>query len=325
MPITSVTSDPSALTLTVVGEYTVDVARLWDAWVDPRQIERFWGPPGWPATFTRHDMTVGGRSEYTMTGPDGERSSGYWVVTALEPQRWFECTDGFADDTGQANDDLPSMTMRYDFESTAGGSRFVGVTTFPSLAAMEQLIEMGIADGVAAAFASLDDVVADLAEWAADRHTQAQVLDDLRFRTSRIVRGTVDQVWRAHHDADLLQRWMLGPEGWSMPVCIVATEIGETFRYEWALEGSDEQFGLEGELLESTPPHRAVTTERPIGTEPPGTLNEMTLTPVADGTLVAIVVTCPSVAVRDEILATPVLEGMEAGYERLDELTATIG
>ncbi|HLL83534.1 MAG TPA: SRPBCC domain-containing protein, partial [Longimicrobium sp.] len=71
MPVTSVSSDADALTLTVIGDYPVPVERLWNAYEDPRQLERFWGPETWPATFTRHDMEVGGRSEYYMTGPDG--------------------------------------------------------------------------------------------------------------------------------------------------------------------------------------------------------------------------------------------------------------
>ena len=75
MPITDVTTDPEALTLTITGEYPVPVERLWNAWADPRQLERFWGPPTWPATFTRHDMVEGGRSEYFMTGPDGTKSN----------------------------------------------------------------------------------------------------------------------------------------------------------------------------------------------------------------------------------------------------------
>src|SRR5690606_157154 len=67
MPITSVTSDAESLTLTVVGDYPVPIQRLWDAYADPRQLEKFWGPEGWPATFTRHDMAVGGMAQYYMT------------------------------------------------------------------------------------------------------------------------------------------------------------------------------------------------------------------------------------------------------------------
>ena len=101
MPITSITSDPEALTLTVVGEYPVPVERLWDAWVDPRQIERFWGPPEWPATFTRHDMIEGGRTNYVMTGPDGATVAGYWIVKAIDPGRSFEVVDGFVGPDGE--------------------------------------------------------------------------------------------------------------------------------------------------------------------------------------------------------------------------------
>jgi uncharacterized protein YndB with AHSA1/START domain len=68
MPITSVAKDTAKLTLTVVGDFPVSQRRLWDAYADPRQLERFWGPPAWPARFTRHDFKVGGRAEYVMTG-----------------------------------------------------------------------------------------------------------------------------------------------------------------------------------------------------------------------------------------------------------------
>ena len=90
MPITNVTSDAANLTLTVVGDYPVPVERLWDAYADPRQLERFWGPEEWPATFTRHDMVPGGRSEDYMTGPDGSRPRGWWHFLAVEPGRRIE-------------------------------------------------------------------------------------------------------------------------------------------------------------------------------------------------------------------------------------------
>jgi hypothetical protein len=78
MPLTSVTKDAAKLTLTVVGDYPVPQKRLWDAFADPRQLERFWGPPAFPATFTRHDFKVGGRAEYFLTLPEGKKWSGSW-------------------------------------------------------------------------------------------------------------------------------------------------------------------------------------------------------------------------------------------------------
>ena len=169
MPITSITSDADALSLTVVGDYPVPVERLWEAYADPRQLERFWGPESWPATFTRHDMEPGGRSEYYMTGPDGGTSRGWWRFLAVEPGRRFEVEDGFSDEEGRPNDRMPTMRMVFTFERTASGSRFTGVTTFPSLEAMERLVEMGMVEGMRSALSQLDAVVADASPVAGGR------------------------------------------------------------------------------------------------------------------------------------------------------------
>ncbi len=203
MPITDITSSLDELTLTVVGEYPVSVDRLWQAWSDPRQIERFWGPPGYPATFTRHDMVAGGRSEYFMTGPGGDRSGGYWIFEAVDAGRSFEVLDGFAGDDGSPDDELPIMRMRIDFEATDERSRFTSVSSFPDTAAMEKVLEMGIVEGINGALGQMEQVLDDLASFAADRGTESTILDDTRVRVSRVIRGTVEQVWRAHHDFPL--------------------------------------------------------------------------------------------------------------------------
>lgn len=323
MPITSVTSDPDALTLTVVGDYPVTTERLWEAWVDPRRLERFWGPPSWPARFSRHDMVVGGRSVYTMTGPDGERASGYWIITGLEPGRSLELIDGFLGDDGEPNDDLPTVTMRFEFDATADGSRFVGITTFPDLAAMEQLAAMGMVEGITESMGQIDDVLADLAAFAAGRDTELQILDDTRVRISRVVRGTPRQVWQAHFDPAMLQRWMLGPDGWQMPVCEIAAEPGTPYRFEWESDDGANRFGFVGEVVEVDAPYRAVQTERMIGIDGPAVVNELTLTPVGGGTLLVVVVTYPSTELRDTVLATGMVDGMEASYARLDALASS--
>ncbi|HEV2736128.1 MAG TPA: SRPBCC domain-containing protein [Longimicrobiaceae bacterium] len=173
MPIRSVTSDENALTLTVIGEYPVPVERLWEAYADPRQLERFWGPETWPATFTRHDMVVGGRSEYHMTGPDGSSAHGWWRFLAVEPLRRIEVEDGFSHEDGRPNEDMPSMRMVFTFERTAGGSRFTSVTQFTSLESMQQLVEMGMIEGLKSALGQLDDVLAEPASAAAGRTTVA--------------------------------------------------------------------------------------------------------------------------------------------------------
>jgi len=318
MPITKITSDPETLTITVVGDYPVPVARLWEAYADPRQLEKFWGPETWPATFTRHDMAAGGKSQYYMTGPDGTRAHGWWRIIAVEQCRRLEVEDGFADEDGRPNAELPTMRVDITFAETPTGSRFTNVTSFASAEAMQQLLEMGMMEGMRSGMEQLDGVLADLASFAASRATEAHVLNDTQVRITRVIHGTVDQVWRAHHERELLQRWLLGPDGWTMPVCEVASGVGDSYRLEWESADGSQRFGFEGELLESEPPHRAVTTERMIGMDGEGAVNELTLTPVGAGTLMTLVITYPSAEVRDVVLATGMTTGMETSYRRLE-------
>ena len=115
-----------------------------------------------------------------------------------------------------------------------------------------------------------------------------------------------------------MQRWLLGPDGWTMPVCQVATQVGERYRYEWESVDGAQRFGFEGELLESAPPYRAVTTEQMIGMDGPGTRNELTLVQTPAGTLLSIVITYPSKELRDMILGSGMTTGMETSYARLE-------
>lgn len=324
MPITSLTSDPKALTLTIVADYPCTLERLWEAYVDPRQLERFWGPEQWPATFTRHEVYPGGESHYYMSGPDGQKSHGWFKFLAVDPYASFEVEDGFADAEGKRNDAMPTMRETFRFERTKQGARFTSVTYFTSLEAMEELTKMGMIEGTKSAMSQIDAVLADLKSFSASRAAEAQILSDTQVRVSRVIRGSVEQVWRAHHEAALMQRWLLGPDGWTMPVCEIATKVGERYRYEWESDDKSQRFGFEGELLESVPPHRAVTSELMIGMPGPGTRNELTLTSVTAGTLLSVVITYPTKELRDMILGTGMTAGMETSYARLEkEVLAT--
>ena len=318
MPITEVSSNAKALTLTIIADYPVPVTRLWDAYADPRQLERFWGPEQWPATFTRHDMAVGGHSQYYMTGPDGTVSRGWFRFLAVEPNKGFEVEDGFSHENGKPNDAMPTMRMTFNFAPTASGSRCTSTTHFPSIEAMEQLVQMGMMEGMRSAVGQIDEVLADLQSFATSRITEAQLLSDTQARVSRVIRGSVDQVWRAHHEPALMKRWLLGPDGWTMPVCEIAKNPGDRYRFEWEKADGTQRFGFEGELLESSAPYRSVTSEQMLGTDGPAVRNELTLVPVQGGTLLSIVITYPSKELRDMILGTGMTTGMETSYARLE-------
>ncbi len=320
MPITSVEKDLDHLTITIVADFAAPLSRLWDAYADPRKIERFWGPPTYPATFLRHDAAAGGRSVYKMTGPTGDEHYGCWEWTDVNAPQSFDVIDWFADETGAPNTDLPPTRMSFMFEETDAGSRLTTASRFDSVDQMKQLLEMEMLEGTTEAMSQIDTVLADLAAFASDRAVDAQMLSDTQVRVSRVIRGSVDQVWRAHNDSDLMKQWLLGPDGWTMPVCEVASKVGDSYRYLWAPEGGGEGFGFTGELLESDPPYRSVTTEAMIGMDFPATRNELTLTPVEGGTLLSLVITYANAEQRDAVLATGMTGGMETSYARLEGL-----
>jgi uncharacterized protein YndB with AHSA1/START domain len=161
MSVTSVQKDPEALTMTITAELDATVDRAWQLLADPRQLERWWGPPTHPATFVDQDLTPGGRVTYYMTSPEGEKYHGWWQVVAVDAPHRLEVTDGFADDSGTPNDNLPTTTMVVTFSARDGGGTVMQVASrFPSLEAMEQLASMGMEEGIVSAIGQIDDILA---------------------------------------------------------------------------------------------------------------------------------------------------------------------
>ena len=234
MPITSVSKDPAALTMTVVAEFPVPVQRLWDAYATRASSSSSGDRPPTPRRFTRHDMYPGGRSEYVMTGPEGDESRGYWEFLAVEPLAVLRGPRRVRQPRRSApTPRCRRMRMVFRFTETATGSQVSTTTRFNSVEDLDQLLAMGMEQGMREAMGQMDAVLADLATFAAGQAVEAQILSDTQVRVSRIIRGTVEQVWAAHHDPELMQRWLLGPDGWTMPVCEVAAASASTYRYEW--------------------------------------------------------------------------------------------
>ncbi len=162
MSVTDVRKDPASLTLTMTCEFAASPERVWQLWADPRQLERWWGPPTYPATVTTHDLRAGGRGEYYMTGPQGDTHGGYWIFDEVEPPRTISLRDGFLNPDGSPNDELPGTSMQVVIEPIAGGrTRMRLDSRFPSLEAMEQLVAMGMEEGLKGALGQIDAILAE--------------------------------------------------------------------------------------------------------------------------------------------------------------------
>ena len=161
MTVTDVRKDPETLTMTIDAAFDVPVERVWQLWADPRQLERWWGPPTYPASFTHHDLRPGGRVEYHMTGPEGDQHHGYWEVLEVDPPRRLVVRDGFADADGTPDADLPLNDMHLTVTDLGDGrARMTIESIFADQAAMEQVLAMGMEEGITAAIGQIDAILA---------------------------------------------------------------------------------------------------------------------------------------------------------------------
>jgi uncharacterized protein YndB with AHSA1/START domain len=164
MTVTAVTKDPEQLTMTVHSEFDATPERVWQLWSDPRQLERWWGPPTYPATVTAHDLRVGGRVEYHMTGPEGDQPRAYWKVLEVDPPRRLVFLDGLANADGSPNPDIPETVQRVTIDAVGSArSRMTIENVFASAAAMEQLLAMGMEEGLVGAIGQIDAILAGMA------------------------------------------------------------------------------------------------------------------------------------------------------------------
>lgn len=162
MTVQNVSQDLEARTLTLTAEFDAPVEQVWQLWADPRLLERWWGPPTYPATFDEHDLVPGGQVTYFMTGPGGEQPRGWWHVLAVEPPHRLEFEDGFADEAGEPVSDLPVSTVRVRIAADSENrTRMAIASTFASTEAMEQILDMGVVEGLTAAVGQIDALLAE--------------------------------------------------------------------------------------------------------------------------------------------------------------------
>ena len=159
MSTITVDKDTETLSFTITGRFDAPVERVWQIWSDPRQLERWWGPPTYPATVTEHDLTPGGRVAYYMTDPDGERHHGWWEVVDVEAPHRLEFDDGFAEPDGSRVVDGPVTRAVVTLTPTGDGTEMTVRSVFPSVEVMQQMVEMGMEEGMTLAMGQIDDIL----------------------------------------------------------------------------------------------------------------------------------------------------------------------
>ena len=157
MPLTNVSNDPAAKTITLTAELAAPVDRAWQLYADPRQLEQWWNPPGYPLTITDHNLSVGGMVHAHVTAPDGQKAVAYWRITAVDPPRSMVWEDGFLDDQLQPDPAIPPTTMRLTLADRDGGGTIMTIVVgFLSVEAMQEHLDMDIAEQMRVTFGQAD-------------------------------------------------------------------------------------------------------------------------------------------------------------------------
>jgi uncharacterized protein YndB with AHSA1/START domain len=157
--VISTTKDPDTLTLTLVAQFDASPDRVWEVWEDARKLERWWGPPTFSATFTRHEFSVGGQSRYFMTGPTGETPRGWWRIDAIDKPDRLEFANGLAGPDGEPMPGVEPMSGRVTFEPADGGTRMTVITHFTDIEQMQTMLGMGMQEGMTQAVGQIDAVL----------------------------------------------------------------------------------------------------------------------------------------------------------------------
>lgn len=162
MVVVEVSKDLEQARLTVIAEFDRSAERLWDLWADPGQLERWWGPPGYPATVSEHTLEPGGIVRYFMTGPEGDRHHGGWRVVDVAPPHRLEIEDFFADADGNPDETLPVSRTEILIENADSGiTRMTMDTRYATTEALEKVLAMGMEDGIRGALGQIEGILAE--------------------------------------------------------------------------------------------------------------------------------------------------------------------
>lgn len=161
MTVTSVEKDYDNLQLVLTADFSAPIEQVWDLWADPRKLERWWGPPTYPATFVNHDLTPGAQMIYYMTSPEGEKYYGWWQITSVTPPTSIVFNDGFGDQDGNPSEDMGVGLTRLDLAETETGTRMTLTSQNATLEQFNMVLEMGMEEGIIAAVGQMDALLSE--------------------------------------------------------------------------------------------------------------------------------------------------------------------
>jgi len=159
---TAYTVDASKKKMKVVREFDAPVDLVWRAWTEPKLLDQWWAPKPWKANTKSMDFREGGKWLYYMQGPDGTRHYCKVEYNSIKPEKSFAGFDGFCDEEGNTNTEMPGMDWKVIFNQAGDSTRIEAEITFASEEDLNKIVEMGFKEGFAMAHQNLDELLETL-------------------------------------------------------------------------------------------------------------------------------------------------------------------
>jgi PhnB protein len=155
-PFTDFAVDRDNRTINVEREFEAPLPLVWAAWTEKDILDQWWAPKPWQAKTKWMDFSEGGYWLYAMVGPEGETHWARADFRSIAPLEGYTALDGFCDEHGTINPDLPRSLWATRFTGRENRARVNIQITFEKLEDLEELIRMGFKEGFAAGLQNLD-------------------------------------------------------------------------------------------------------------------------------------------------------------------------
>jgi uncharacterized protein YndB with AHSA1/START domain len=306
--------------IVVFRTYAVPRDLVWRAWTDPQSITHWWGPIGFSTTTHHMDMRPGGTWRFTMHGPDGRDYENQIVYDEVVPHSRLTYHHA-----GVGRDESVHFHSTVTFDEVREGTRLTVRMVFPSTEARDQCErDYGAVEGGLQTVTRLGDHLDKHID--APRHGMAFALPaDRRIVLCRRFDAPAELVFDSLTRPECVPRWLIGPPGWSMPVCEIDLRPGGRMHYLWRGD-KGEQMEMHGAFVEIDPPRRIVHTERFTSGCPEQAGEQHVTTTLSaipgqpGGTTLTITIAYGDAHARDAMLAVGFEAGVAASYRRLAEV-----
>ncbi|CAA9580865.1 MAG: hypothetical protein AVDCRST_MAG18-3113 [uncultured Thermomicrobiales bacterium] len=145
---TNVATDAGARTITVSRTFAAPRERVFRAFTEPEHLAHWWGPDGWQVETLAHELVPGGVWHFVLRGPDGTESWSKATYQEITPPARLVYSDVFSDREGNTVEGMPVMVVTIDFVERDGKTTVTDTTQFPSEEVLQQVVEMGVAEGI---------------------------------------------------------------------------------------------------------------------------------------------------------------------------------